>query len=79
METDIVTRVIEIAPNMIGLIFAIMIMSLILKNEWARYERLQQKYDALQAKTIDIALRCKDEDAKAEMAAFQRSQFKTDK
>lgn len=74
METDIITRIIEIAPNMIGLIFAIMTMSLILKNEWARYERLQAKYDALQSKTIDIALKCKDDDAKAEMLEFNRTQ-----
>lgn len=74
MEADFITRIIEIAPNMIGLIFAIMIMSVILKNEWSRYDKLREKYDMLQSKTIDIALRCKDEDAKAEMIAFNRQQ-----
>lgn len=73
-NVDFIGRVIDIAPNMIGFIFAVMVLAIVLKNEWARYAALQTKFEGLQNKTIEIALKCKDEDAKAEMMAYQKSQ-----
>lgn len=73
---DLWARVLDVAPNMMGFLFATMMMSFILRGEWGRYERLREKYDSLQSKTIEIALKCNDQEAKAEMLEFQRQQTK---
>lgn len=76
MLDEMIKLVVANIPNMIGLVFCIVILLRVLDNAWRRGDDLQTKLDALQAKVIEIALTCKDDEAKAQMVEFQRQQTK---
>lgn len=74
MLDEMIKLVVANIPNMIGLVFAIVILLRVLDWAWRKIDELQVKLDNLQNKTLEIALKCRDEDAKAEMLAFTKSQ-----
>lgn len=74
MLDEMIKLVVANIPNMIGLVFAIVILLRVLDNAWRKVDELQAKLDTLQGKVIEIALKCRDEEAKAEMIEFQKSQ-----
>lgn len=74
MLDEMIKLVVANIPNMLGLVFAIVILLRVLDNAWRKVDELQAKLDALQSKTLEIALKCRDEEAKQEMLAFNRQQ-----
>jgi len=76
MLDEMIKLVVANIPNMIGLVFAIAILLRVLDWAWRKIDELQSKLDALQNKTLEIALKCRDEEAKQEMLAFQQEQRK---
>lgn len=74
MLDEMIKLVVANIPNMLGLVFAIVILLRVLDNAWRKIDEVQAKYDQLHTKTLEIALTCRDEDAKAQMLNFQRQQ-----
>lgn len=74
MVDEILKIVVANIPNMIGLILCIAIQARAIDRAGVEYEALEKKYDALAAKTLEIALTCRDEAAKSKMLEFQRQQ-----